>query len=491
MDGRAPNVVTYAAMMLGLTLVWSGKASAQLLSPGKLSQAHSSLEGIRQCTSCHQIGKRGVADTKCLECHQPLQRRLELKAGFHATLVDQSCGTCHKDHGGVEADIVRFDTTGFHHDTTGFVLEGTHRGIGCRDCHRAELIVTEDVRRFKTEHGALGETFLGLGTTCLDCHNRDDPHDRQFGDRACTACHGQTKWENLVGFDHARTRYPLTGLHRDADCADCHKPTGKPRIVRYRPLEFGTCQTCHADAHRGLMGSNCTDCHSTSGWTLRNRSSFERNFDHERTRFSLVGRHADVDCTSCHVRPAPQTEDLAMTLRVRARGQTYPVPVADNCSSCHRDYHHGAFATMRGGPLCTNCHGQSQWYPATFDLARHNRDTNYQLEGAHATAPCTACHRSMLLGQTELQFHFDVSDCVTCHRADDPHMDQFADAPCETCHNVDTFSAVAFDHNGARFKLDGAHDKVPCESCHKLETLSDGHSFRRYKPLGMQCRDCH
>jgi hypothetical protein len=485
------TVGRYAAVVLGFAIVWSGRASGQLLSPGHLSRAHTSLEGIRQCTSCHQIGRRGVADTKCLDCHKPLQHRLALNAGFHATFGDQSCAQCHKDHGGLEADIVRFDTTSFHHDTTGYTLQGGHRELGCQDCHRAELIVAEEVRRFKTEHGALGETFLGLGTTCLDCHRTDDPHAGQFDNRACTDCHGQTKWEDVMGFDHARTRYPLTGRHRDVTCGDCHKATGPAHRPQYRPLSFGSCQACHADVHRGVMGTRCDECHSTGGWGLRNRSGFERSFDHERTRFSLIGRHAELECTSCHIQPAPQTDDLAMTLRVRSRGQTYPVPVADNCNSCHRDYHRGALDDARGGSACNNCHGQSQWYPATFDLARHNRDTNYQLKGAHATAPCTACHRSVLLGQTELQFHFETADCITCHRVDDPHVGQFADAPCESCHNLNAFTKVAFDHDRTRFKLDGAHADVSCESCHKVETRADGHTFRRYKPLGLQCRDCH
>ena len=61
-----------AAAFLLLVLATSLAASplhAQLISPGKLSAAHAELEGMRQCTQCHELGQRGASAQRCLGCH--------------------------------------------------------------------------------------------------------------------------------------------------------------------------------------------------------------------------------------------------------------------------------------------------------------------------------------------------------------------------------------------------------------------------------------
>ncbi|MDH3457503.1 MAG: hypothetical protein OER90_11760, partial [Gemmatimonadota bacterium] len=241
----------------------------------------------------------------------PLRNRLREQKGLHATFTEENCADCHTDHFGLDFDMVRLDTTAFRHDSTGFELAGSHAELGCRECHRSEWIIASDVIAYVREHGTAETTFLGVGTTCLACHEPDDPHNRQFPDQPCEDCHGESTWDELVGFDHNKTRYRLTDLHRDVECEECHKPIrrrGREPYVQYVDMDFERCMDCHEDEHEGERGEECTDCHNTSGWDRINRTTFEERFDHETAEFQLVGAHADAECSSCHG-PSPTRND--------------------------------------------------------------------------------------------------------------------------------------------------------------------------------------
>ncbi|KPJ97440.1 MAG: hypothetical protein AMS20_17205 [Gemmatimonas sp. SG8_28] len=237
------SVLTAAAGALVLAAAAPRPAAAQLISPGKLSEAHVDLEGVRNCTKCHRLRERGVANDLCLACHTPEQTRIAKGTGYHATLGDRSCSDCHKEHFGRDFDVLHLDTAAFDHQETGFTLEERHTELECRKCHQPELIVAADVRAFKGEHGTLDRTFLGLGTTCEACHESDSPHGKQFADRACTDCHTQRDWKHTRGFDHDDTRYALTGEHRDVACEKCHKLArpGDAKSRRYTGIAFRAC----------------------------------------------------------------------------------------------------------------------------------------------------------------------------------------------------------------------------------------------------------
>ncbi len=497
-----PRSSAAARLLLGLLALLAlgaapRPAAAQLISPGKLSAEHADLEGIRHCTECHELGHKGISESKCLACHTPLRARLEAKKGYHATLTGRECASCHKDHLGRSAALVRFDTATFDHALTGYRLEGKHAETSCRSCHKSKLIQAADVRAFKGKHGTLDRTYLGLGTGCADCHTGDDPHHGQFAGQSCSSCHATDSWKKAAGFDHAKTRYPLTGEHRDVTCDKCHasvKERGSDASwVRYRGLSFGQCTSCHEDPHRGGMGPACTSCHTTAGWKRLDRSSFERRFDHSKTHFPLVGRHAEISCASCHVPGTAPDSAIRMTWASDTAGQPYPPPSAKRCASCHVDYHRGVFDARGDSGACQACHGQEAWSPSTFDLFRHDRETTFQLKGAHVAVSCAGCHDNPKLGQSYLTFHFEKVTCRSCHeRTDDPHHGQFGDASCESCHTAASFKkAPGFDHGRTRFPLTGAHANVPCASCHAKERFPDGSLVVRYRPLGIECRDCH
>ena len=130
-------------------------AAAQLISPGKLARPHAALDGLEHCTQCHELGKPGVDDARCLQCHEPLARRIAAKQGLHATYTGQHCADCHKDHFGPSFALVRLDTASFDHAKTGYRLRLAHDTVACRSCHRPENISVPEVRAYAAKNGAL------------------------------------------------------------------------------------------------------------------------------------------------------------------------------------------------------------------------------------------------------------------------------------------------------------------------------------------------
>ncbi|HSR41921.1 MAG TPA: hypothetical protein VLL48_07110, partial [Longimicrobiales bacterium] len=193
-------------------------------------------------------------------------------------------------------------------------------------------------------------------------------------------------------------------------------------------------------------------------------------------------------CAACHDPGATPPPGVRLTFPETSRHGAFPAPVATACASCHVDVHEGALADAPDGGACAGCHGQDAWLPADYGIARHNREARFLLEGAHRAVACEACHRP---GGEALVLEPPADGCVTCHAADDPHQGQFVDRRCEECHTVSSFRIEAFDHDGTRFPLDGAHADVSCAACHPTERSGGTDPFVRYLPLGTRCADCH
>lgn len=538
MRSRLPGIaplVRLACLVSGLTalegVALAAPASGQLLSPGPLGEAHAELEGIRQCTQCHELGTRGISAARCLACHEALAVRIEEDLGYHATVADQGCADCHQDHLGRDFDILHLDIEAFDHADAGYELLLSHEAVDCRQCHTPDNIADPSVRAFKLERGSLEDTYLGLAADCSSCHESESPHGAQFADRTCADCHDEAIWEEAPRFDHGRTDYPLTGLHADVSCAACH---GSGDTAVYEPVEHTSCASCHDDPHAGAMQGSCSTCHQTGGWTLLAADAVDSGFDHSRTSFGLVGAHAQAECAACHVRGRPpRTELLHLTYVPGTTNRTYPTPIAESCASCHVDRHVLSGTTGRWLE-CASCHAEGGWSPSAFDVQRHQQESTFPLTGAHVTTPCFLCHvdpdagdRFLLAvdGGACVTCHVDddphdgiydalscetchVTDdfldvaythpeadladrsCVSCHEPQDPHAGQFQDRDCAECHQTEQFTIDAFDHSTTRYPLDGAHDQVPCASCHLVEQVGSP-TMVRYSPLGTECSDCH
>ena len=293
----------------------------------------------------------------------------------------------------------------------------------CLDCHED---VGRDISQETGFHGLFNDAKVGR---CADCHT--DHEGREF---------------NIIvldedTFDHDFTDRPLIGDHREAACGDCHEPQEKHRDA---PSD---CNSCHQDddVHEGFVGTACDDCHKETDW-------LEIEFDHDTTDYELLGKHQEVKCTDCH-------EDKTFRF------------TPTTCVGCHSDddVHNG-----RSGDKCENCHNPSSWTDSSFD---HARDTDFVLDGGHATLGCDDCHSEDPFADT-----MDMS-CVSCHLEDDHHDEHFG-GQCDTCHTTEVWTTSLFDHDvDTEHPLIGAHETIECTDCH-IEPIFE-------VELQSACNDCH
>ncbi|MBK9734501.1 MAG: hypothetical protein IPO92_05835 [Saprospiraceae bacterium] len=185
------------------------------ISPGKLSKAHASMEGISSCTSCHELGAK-ISEAKCLDCHKQLKARITLSKGYHVSkeIKGKECITCHSEHHGVNFDLNRFDEKKFNHTLTGYELKGAHKKVeNCAKCHFEDHIADIKLKQNKS-------TFLGLDPKCISCH--EDYHQKTLAND-CAKCHNFEQFKPASLFKHSSTDFPLTGSHANVDCIKCHK----------------------------------------------------------------------------------------------------------------------------------------------------------------------------------------------------------------------------------------------------------------------------
>lgn len=446
------------------------------ISPGPLSSAHASLEGIEHCTACHTLGK-SIANANCLHCHTEIGSRMNAGTGYHGSLSSRQCVECHKEHHGRDFPIVRFDPKTFRHDGVGFPLVGRHAKLGCRECHKKDLLKSSDI--LAKSDGRKSRTYLGIAATCAGCHT--DPHRGQLG-ADCTRCHGQEHWRPVDRFSHRETKYPLTGLHAKVDCRKCHPAvSGKTESMKFVGIEFSSCTSCHRDPHRGKFAGRCERCHTTNGWI----EGATNHFDHAQTRYPLMGRHRQVRCEKCH----GTVNQAAFTTGDRA---PYKIRRFSRCMDCHSDPHNRQLTREKDRGACESCHTVEGFRPSTYTLARHAK-TAFPLRGAHRAVPCSRCHPSGPAGgKAKIIFiRTGFNTCTLCH--EDVHRGEFNDRMpkgCETCHTADRWKPAFFSHASTRFPLDGKHRKVPCAECHPTRIV-DGKPVTQYRGVPTTCEGCH
>jgi hypothetical protein len=316
----------------------------------------------------------------------------------------------------------------------------------------------------------LNKSFFGQSGNCLPCHT--DPHKGQLGNE-CTKCHNAESWKEAKNFDHSKTRYPLTGLHSKVPCEKCHKPDVPGGPIRYQNMKFDTCSACHIDPHKGTFKKACDICHTTSSW----KTIFPGfDFDHSKTKYPLLGKHAQVSCVTCHVN-GDFKKQLAFA----------------NCKDCHTpDPHKGQFDARPKNGECAECHTVDGWKPSLFGVKEHDT-SKYPLKGKHVSVDCAKCH---IPARKDTAYKVKFEYCNDCHK--DAHDNQFATAPynnsCEPCHTVQDFHRTTFTiakHRNTRFALAGAHVAVPCADCHKLGAAGRSDKVVPYHFENRDCTACH
>ncbi len=319
----------------------------------------------------------------------------------------------------------------------------------CLDCH-TELKAQVDLQKGYHSSEAI------RGKACVGCHN--DHHGRTF----------DIIRFDKEKFDHQLTGYALLGAHSKKACNTCHKsefitnPNIKDKKYTFLGLTT-TCLTCHSDYHQKTLSADCASCH--------NYEIFKPaiNFDHNKAKFQLAGKHQQVECIKCH---PVETKD-------GHKFQEFTGIKFGSCTSCHVDVHKNQF-----GQDCRQCHSEESFQIVKgmqdFD---HNK-TNYKLEDKHQAVNCKSCHKTKFIDPLK------HDRCMDCHA--DYHKNQFTkqgiSPDCSACHDTKGFTGFSFtveQHNESRFQLDGAHLATPCFACHKKQ---EKWSFR---DIGIRCNDCH
>lgn len=404
---------------------------------------------------------------RCLACHKEVAWLIDRGRGLHAksrTASTRPCAACHPDHAGEDFALIDWGpggSAGFDHARAGWALEGKHARAKCTACH--------DVKFRKSAAAALSPRrgtagWMGLETSCISCHARDDVHRETLG-ASCERCHDAVDWTKPVRFDHDKSKYPLTGKHADVACDRCHKaarlrlraePDGRI-IGRYKPLPAAECSACHANPHRDRVSAKCSTCHTTRDFKEVNR----REFNHGATRYALTGRHAAVACEGCH-----------------GVGLTHRTPAFARCDNCHKDAHYGR-ATLKNQPAdCAACHQVEGFAPSTYTAEQH-RAAPYALAGRHQTVACVKCHVAadsvVRVAPRQVrrwvQLRPAATTCESCH--ENPHRGDRAlkerDARCVACHDERGWAPSAFTaarHAALGWPLDGSHAPLSCARCH-------------------------
>ena len=376
----------------------------------------------QNCTSCHSFDNWKTAKDRfdhnrarfkltgahrkvdCYMCHKKKYDE-KTKSTFvvFKNIKFSSCSNCHTDyHNGKFGKCVNCHSTSgwkllktkFDHNLTGYKLEGKHKMLKCEKCHsKVKIIKTrKDYNlNFKIKH-----------EMCLDCHK--DYHKGAFAKRKdkgdCKSCHSVNGFIPVtftIERHNKETRFVLIASHSTLPCSDCHK-TKKDEIFHWDEL---ICETCHADKHGKQFAdasgkTMCNDCHKPTEWK-------DLKFDHNKTRFKLIGKHADVNCEKCH----NEKFSTAGSLFVKYRG----TPV--DCASCHKDIHMGQFANSNGFVDCAKCHTPHGWKNLKFN---HNRDSRFKLTGAHKNLDCFRCHKTEISNGIEfVRFKPLPVNCEGCH----------------------------------------------------------------------------
>lgn len=378
------------------------------------------------------------------------------------------------------------------------------------------------------------------------------PHGEKF-EMNCAACHTSDSWEiplnswdfdGLVNpiettettdalpqdptkFNHNDTNFPLEGGHAATDCRLCHADL----VFTETAME---CISCHTDMHNMTVGTDCARCHTVDNWLVDNITEI-----HQDNGFPLLGSHAQLGCTECHISDTQLQFHPLGTECINCHmgdflATTMPNHVdagySTECMDCHdinafswsANILHDFFPLQKGHDIgCMECHTSGTFEAISSDcISCHEMDYDMALNPNHKAlnfgTDCAACHTLDLDWMpAEYKEHdneyFPIysgehagewSDCIECH----PNPSNYKVFTCTTCHGksetdgehngvggyvYESGACLAchpngdgegnFDHNNTNFPLTGAHISVDCNSCH-----ANG-----YAGTPTECSACH
>ena len=161
----------------------------------------------------------------------------------------------------------------------------------------------------------------------------------------------------MAGASHAQiSPGPLSRAHSSlngpTNCVACHKLGA---LKTYKCLECHTEIASRISAGRGFharvvqkdnRSQGCGTCHSEhngENFALMSWEPSLERFDHSKTGWPLEGKHAGVNCQTCHtaahIAPAERS-----SIRMKDINRSF-LGVSPSCMACHKDPHQGHFGT--------------------------------------------------------------------------------------------------------------------------------------------------
>ena len=330
-----------------------------------------------ECSKCHKTEIRnsvnfqqftGIEFASCTNCHQDV----------HDNKFGKNCIQCHSE----ESFHVIKGLNNFDHSKTDYPLEGKHKYVDCKLCHKTNYTDPLWTNR------------------CTNCHS--DYHKKQFVKQDvspdCSDCHSVNSFtgSSYTIEKHNVSQFPLNGSHSATPCFVCHK-----KESRWEFREIGLrCIDCHENIHEPYLDkkfypeASCQSCHGENRWS-------DIQFDHDKTGFKLEGAHQKETCRSCHFKK----DDLGKV------HQQF-TDLASSCTNCHTDIHYNQF-DKNGITHCNECHDFNSWKASKFD---HNT-TEFILDGAHQQVACNKCHKPLLKQQPSyVLYKIKNFRCEDCHK---------------------------------------------------------------------------
>ena len=225
----------------------------------------------------------------------------------------------------------------------------------------------------------------------------------------------------------------------------------------------------------------------------------------EHAFYPLIGVHATIDCSTCHMEGNYQgTPRACQDCHQDVQPDDH---YAGDCAACHNpaDWldvyfdHIAASATdcklchTDEKPVdhysgqCSACHSTNAWKPANFNHSGFNNCADCHSAPPHhySGSQCSACHSTNAWIPANFN-HSGFSNCQACHIQPANHYG----GQCSQCHNTNAWRPANFNHSGFS-DCKACHDRPSnhyggqCSQCHGTNNWDFNHSGQS------NCRACH
>ena len=220
----------------------AASALRQFVRPGPLSPRHAHLTD--RCGSCHESSV-GVTVAKCTACHANAERLLGRQpTAFHASI--QECAACHIEHQPANVRPLAMD----HVELAKVGARTLASAASNRDAESAATLKSLETWLNIRSPDQLDASSARESLNCAGCHDRRDPHFKQFGSD-CAQCHGLDSW-TIAGYQHPSSR--------SKECAQCHEAPPSHFMEHFSMVsrKFAGKESASVD--------QCFECHNTTGW---------------------------------------------------------------------------------------------------------------------------------------------------------------------------------------------------------------------------------